>query len=329
MHVLNDITNAIVWLSNALLLLAQTMIVSFGTPLALALFAVVEHRRVSAGIELFEVDVASANFAAAAVVIVNLAMEFQIHARYVSDARRKSEDIREALADYKPSLRLRVEGVLYWLGIGKGWKPKEMPQSWRYEKLARLVTTVIIVLAVAGSMKGALLKVSVDDAGKPVPWTIGVQNVIAQSTLIEMLTWAGGFALAVLLVSATRGMTRYIAERVAAIPASTSTSKPARRYKPTMNIRTANENSFGLVHNGDPYSLRMERMNERTVNSANAANGYSKNMNAANAVREYLEANSERGELWEMTADEFHAELIRAGINVGRTKAYEIRKEMQ
>ena len=74
---------------------------------------------------------------------------------------------------------------------------------------------------------------------------------------------------------------------------------------------------------GEQYSDIHSR--ERSVN---AANGYRKNMNASDLIREFLNDHSERSELWTMTADEFHGELLNAGIKVGRTKAYEIRREL-
>src|SRR5690606_18090255 len=69
----------IVSLGETVLTFAQTVIVSLGVPVVLVLLLVVEHQRVVHGIQLFETSDELASFAAAALVLLNLVLEFQTH----------------------------------------------------------------------------------------------------------------------------------------------------------------------------------------------------------------------------------------------------------
>lgn len=80
-----------------------------------------------------------------------------------------------------------------------------------------------------------------------------------------------------------------------------------------------------------------EPFNERSLNGANeqsehgTGSGYSKNMNAKEIVRQWLEAyHSEHPEVWTMSADSFHALVTQeTGAKIGRTSAYNVRAEMK
>lgn len=87
-------------------------------------------------------------------------------------------------------------------------------------------------------------------------------------------------------------------------------------------------------------NIRIAKPEPFTVHSLHSANeqsehgtgsGYSKNMNAKEIVRQWLEAyHSEHPEVWTMSADSFHALVTQeTGAKIGRTSAYNVRAEMK
>lgn len=193
-------------LGDTLLTLAQTLIVAFGIPATLVLLLIVEHQRVYHGIALFEIDPALASFAAAALVILNLVLEFQIH--YVENRSGYTPD-----RDSRWSLRTWLKNAGYTLGLGATWKPRLLSPAARYRKLLGLVTFTILALALAGSMRSVISQQS-------GAWHIAIVDVVENSTLSEMLTWAGGLLFAAAAVLSAQGLSRYVALRCAEIVVS-------------------------------------------------------------------------------------------------------------
>lgn len=190
---------ALIGLGEILLTLSQTLIIAFGVPLVLVLLLIVEQQRVVHGIGLFEIDAALSAFAAWALVLLNLTLEFTIE--YI-----------ESRANYQPqrdtrfSLRTWGKNALYTLGLGDDWTPQELSPAQRYRRLLRLVTFTILALALAGSMHGVITAVS-------GPWHTALISIVTDSSLSEITTWLGGLLFAAAAVLAAQGLSRYVAIR--------------------------------------------------------------------------------------------------------------------
>lgn len=198
---------------DVLMTTAQTLIVAFGIPLTLALLLIVEHQRVYHGIALFEPDASLATFAAAALVILNLVLEFQIHhvelkAGWDSGATRRW------------SLAILWVDLQYRLGLGD-WSARQQSPAARYRRLLNLVTFAIIALALAGSMRAQIESTHGN-------WIEALGAIVSESSLADMLTWAGGLLFTLAAVLAAQGLSRYVALRCAEILASMN----ARRIRP-------------------------------------------------------------------------------------------------
>lgn len=200
-RLLETITSA----GETLLTFAQTVIVSLGVPTVLVLLLIVEHQRVLHGIQLFETDYALASFAAWALVLLNLVLEFQVH--YIEH----SAGYREELAK-RGSLRLWLRGLAYWLGMGDGWRPQDQSPAHRYKSLLRLVTFAILSLALVGSMRSVI---------EPLggAWYTALWQIVTQSSLLLILTWLGGLLFTAAAVLAAQGLSRYVAIRTVQIVA--------------------------------------------------------------------------------------------------------------
>jgi hypothetical protein len=93
-----------------------------------------------------------------------------------------------------------------------------------------------------------------------------------------------------------------------------------RLSAPPVRSRSTNEQA-----NEPAAAVKPVRSHSRSVNSAN---GYSKNMSAADVAREYLDSHSEQRELWTMTVDQLLEHLQAQGIDVKRTTVFKVRKEL-
>jgi len=189
----------IVSLGETLLTFAQTLIVNLGVPLVLVLLLVVEHQRVVHGIMLFEADAALASFAAAALVMLNLVLEFQTH--YVE--HRAGYEQARAL---RWSLRIWLQNMAYRLGIGDAWQEQQLSPAQRYRRLLGLVTFSILALALAGSMRTVIEQ-------QPGAWYEAIISIVTESNLGMMMTWAGGLLFAAAAVLSAQGLSRYVAIR--------------------------------------------------------------------------------------------------------------------
>lgn len=210
--------------SEVLLTLAQTVIVAFGIPATLVLLMIVEHQRVYHGIALFEVDTALASFAGAALVILNLVLEFQIH--YVESRAGYTQE-RERYW----SLRIWWSNARYTLGLDdkrQRWAERQKSPATRYRRLLSLVTFSIVALALAGSMHTAIQQ-------QPGAWHVALIAIVTDSTLGEMMTWLGGLLFTAAAVLSAQGLSRYVALRCAEILTSmqskpNASSTPSERY---------------------------------------------------------------------------------------------------
>lgn len=207
-RLINQLTELLFALAGVLMLISQTLIVAFGAMVMLILVAQVEYNRVLHGLQYFELDAYVASMGAITLVLANLYVEFQIHARAQKDKLARSASKKEAQKKYKPSLRLYARSVAYFLGIGKKWKAEEVTGARRYETLATITTVAIITLALVGSMKASIVAVS------DMTWHEGIMHIIEDSSLTELSTWAAGIVFTFFAVAAARGLTRFIAERV-------------------------------------------------------------------------------------------------------------------
>jgi hypothetical protein len=198
--------NAITGVGETILTLAQTLIVSFGVPLVLVLLLIVEHQRVVHGILLFEADQWLASFAAAALVLLNLVLEFQTH--YI-EHRAGYEQTR----DVRWSLRIAARNMAYRLGFGsdkRPWAAAELSPAARYKRLLRLVTFTILSLALVGSMRVVIEQT-------PGAWYHALAAILTESDLLLIMTWLGGLLFAIAAVLSAQGLSRYVAIRTVEI----------------------------------------------------------------------------------------------------------------
>lgn len=196
---------SLVGLGDVLLTFTQTIIISFGVPVVLVLLLVVEQQRVVHGILLFEASPELAAFAAWALVILNLVLEFQIH--YI-----EHQEGFNSQNNYQPSLRLWFRAMAYRIGIGSNWEAIQASPAQRYKKILRLVTVSILVLALAGSMQAVI-------AEADGSWYSAIITILLQSDLSTMTTWLGGLLFATAAVLAAQGLSRYVALRTVEVVA--------------------------------------------------------------------------------------------------------------
>lgn len=194
-------------IGETVLTFAQTLIVSFGVPLVLVLLLIVEHQRVVHGIALFEVDHALATFAAAALVLLNLVLEFLIH--YIEHSAGYHEEKAR-----KWSMRIWFVNVAYVIGYGKDWQEQTLSPAQRFKSLLRLVTFSILALALVGSMK------TVMSSYDTLAWNEALVAIVTESNLTTLMTWVGGLLFAAAAVLAAQGLSRYVAIRCVEIIAS-------------------------------------------------------------------------------------------------------------
>lgn len=196
----------IVSVGETVLTFAQTIITALGVPVVLALLLVVEHHRVVEGILLFDQNTTFAGFAAAALVLLNLVLEFQVH--YVEHRAGYSEHRAT-----RWSLRLWAANMAYRLGLGDRWQAQQLSPAARYKQLLSLVTFTILALALVGSMKAVISQTS-------GTWYEAIAAIVSDSSLLLMMTWAGGLLFAVAAVLSAQGLSRYVAIRCVEIVAA-------------------------------------------------------------------------------------------------------------
>jgi hypothetical protein len=189
--------------------LTQTLLVGPGVLLVLLMLLAVEQQRVYHGVSLFEVYPALASFAASSLVILNLSLELLIHhiehrAGWVEPARNEF------------SLRLWADRLAYMLGKTEKWAARPKSPALRFKVVLRLVTFSILVLALAGSMRTVIEK-------SECRWLDALAQIVSDSSLIDMATWAGGLLFAAAAVLSAQALSQYVARRAVEIAASLTT----------------------------------------------------------------------------------------------------------
>jgi hypothetical protein len=203
---INAILDAMLGVGDVLTVFAQTVIVGFMPLVMLLVLLVVEHIAVAEGIRLFDKNETSVFLAAFAVVALNFCVEFwSVYVDTREQDRRRKYSVQK---QKKPSLRLSLRSLAYWLGIGKKWKEQDQPPSHNFQSLQRVVTAVMLALALAGRMHTAIEKVS--DAG----WQAGLQKLAQESTLLDISAWVGGVLLTYATIRGAQRLTYYNAVRV-------------------------------------------------------------------------------------------------------------------
>jgi hypothetical protein len=216
---------SLVAVGETILTFAQTIIVSFGVPLVLVLLLIVEHQRVVHGIMLFETDSWLAGFAAAALVLLNLVLEFQTH--YI-EHRAGYEQAR----DRRWSMRIWWQNMAYRLGRGDNWHAVELSPAARYKRLLRLVTFTILSLALVGSMRVVIEQT-------PGAWYVALWSIVTESDLLLIMTWLGGLLFAAAAVLSAQGLSRYVAIRTAEILVTMKDRQSAANVRPIQIIYLA------------------------------------------------------------------------------------------
>lgn len=194
---------SIAGVGDVMITLVQTLLVTFGVPIALYLLMRVEVTRVTHGLQLFETDTQIAEFGATALVIVNLILEF------VAEFIEHRDGYKQERAS-QFSLRLVAGNARYFLGIGSNWQRRPLsPAQWAKSVLF-IITWTILALALFGSMRDVMARV----AGN---WKQALWSILTTSTLAQMAQWIGGLLFAVAAVLTAQRLSRYMAIRCAEI----------------------------------------------------------------------------------------------------------------
>lgn len=195
--------NSIASAGNIVITFSQAVIVNLGVPVVLILLLIVEQQRVLHGIQLFEINLNLASFAAWSMVILNLCLEIIAHhVEYTHDYH--------AERGKKWSARIWVKNMAYRLGLGDNWSVQELsPAQWAHN-LLRIVTFTILALALAGSMRVVIEQQS-------GAWYTALYSIVTQSSLLDILTWLGGLLFAAAAVLSAQGLSRYVAIRTVEI----------------------------------------------------------------------------------------------------------------
>lgn len=186
-------------LSNAVnlaLALVRTLAVTIGIPFSLIFIMVVEQDRVRHGLLVIsDENDTLASFAAWVVVILNVVFELMIVHQEKENGYRPSPSKRW-------SFRVVINNIRYAI-----WAPTliDNPVSQRYRRALGFLTFSILFLALLGSMGGAMEKAE-------GPWYSALVNIIAESTLVEFVSWMGGLMFAFTLVSSAQTLSNYIGE---------------------------------------------------------------------------------------------------------------------
>ena len=198
-------TAGIIHTGDSLLALTQSTIIGLGVFMALIFLLIVEIVRVQAGIRLFEHTVWLAGFAAFVLVFLNLSLEFMVH--YIETQAGYTHQ-----TGYRSSLRVTVQNMLYWLGVGKDWRPVEKSPAAPYRKMLAIVSWTIIFIALLGSMQDVIIQ-------QTGVWYLAIVAIATQSDLITLITWLSGLAYTAAIVVGAQRVTGYVARRVSQINA--------------------------------------------------------------------------------------------------------------
>jgi len=222
---MNKFSEATHHFSGVLMVIGQTLISAFGVLIILAIVIYVEIHRVAEGISLF--DDSSSVLGAAVLVLTLLTLEFIIH--YVETKNGFDDNQHSAF-----SLRLFFQWLGYFVGLSPDWKPRLLSPAQQIKTYSKLLTITILALALAGSMKPAISSVQ-------GTWIQGLQSVIWQSSLLEIVEWLSGVLFALTLVIGSQRITAYVAQRASETLATGEQTQKPKSYQG--NITNLHETS--------------------------------------------------------------------------------------
>lgn len=194
----------------------HTLLIAFGVPILLTALMTVEQQRVYYGAMLIDGREALATGIAWVLVLANLVAELVKH--WEEHRQHWKEPAR-----YEFSLRILWQQIAYILGFNSSWSAHEKSPAFWARLILRFITITILMLAVAGSMKDAM------NTTGGATWFEAVVFIFTRSTLLQMVTWIGGLALAFTFVIAAQGFSQYVAKKVieiVAIMQSNAVDKP-------------------------------------------------------------------------------------------------------
>lgn len=206
---------ALLGIGDVLITATQTVLIAFGVPILLVMLLFVEQQRVDHGMALFEVTGSLAAFSATVLVLANLVFELLIswkenRAGYVEPSRHEF------------SFRIWASRLSYMLGRSSEWQPRPKSPAQRFKAVLRIITFTILVLALAGSMRGVIEQTNGN-------WSAAISYIITQSSLLQAVTWLGGLLFAVAAVLSAQALSQYVAQKVieiVAIMQSSADDKP-------------------------------------------------------------------------------------------------------
>lgn len=207
---------ALLGIGDVLITAAHTILIAFGIPILLVALMTVEQQRVYFGAMLIDGREALAIGVSWVLVLANLVAELIIH----WEEHRK--DWKEP-DRYDFSLRLFLQQIGYVLGLNTNWKPRKKSPAFWARVILRFITLTILMLAIAGSMRDAMSTTG------GATWYEAIAYIFTRSSLLQMVTWIGGLALAFTFVTAAQGFSQYVAKKVieiVAIMSSNAADKP-------------------------------------------------------------------------------------------------------
>lgn len=182
-------------LSDIVLTIVRTLIVTFGVPVVLVLVMQVEQPRIAHGIEMFDDNKWLAGLAATVLVVLNTILEFLVV--YIEDKESYHHPRKRVF-----SLLVLYEGIMYWLGQRE---PRDRSPAVQYEWVLSIVTYSILFLALMGSMKEEMKEYDGEQ------WGSALGDIITKSDLSSIMTWVSSLIFAFTLVYAVQALSRYVA----------------------------------------------------------------------------------------------------------------------
>lgn len=195
----------------------HTILIAFGVPILLVALMSVEQQRVFFGAMLIDGRESLATGIAWVLVLANLVAELIIH--WEEHRKHWKEPTR-----YEFSVRIAMQQLGYVFGLNTDWMPREKSPAFWARIILRFITITILMLAIAGSMRDAMTTTG------GATWYEALAFIFTRSTLIQMVTWIGGLALAFTFVIAAQGFSQYVAKKVieiVAIMSSNAIDKPS------------------------------------------------------------------------------------------------------
>lgn len=294
-HGLNKTLSGLITIGDILLVLMQTLIVSFGAIVLMVLLLWVEQDAVSHGVATYETSPEKAAAAATVMVLFNFAVKFwevYIESKATDQRKRFKPGVQYAF-----SLRTWFTGVQYFLGVGKKWKKEALPASAGFAQVRKIITIAMLYMAFVGRTHEAIQKVSLSN-GRPLAWTDGLKMLAEKSSLSDITLWLTATIFTFAAVIAAQRLTQYVAVRVIEIRRGLDVQKTKR---------LSNRQSIG-------QGLDIQK-------TSNPAIGHSKTLDASAIVRRHLENNPD-----DLDAT---ARDLAARLGVGHATANNVQREFR